>query len=44
MSLSGHRMKFYKIDPADLVAGVRVSNPDLMESELFKANQKTLSW
>ena len=37
-------MKFYKIDPADLVAGVRVSNPDLMESELFKANQKTLSW
>ena len=31
-------------DPADLVAGVRVSNPDLMESELFKANQKTLSW
>lgn len=37
-------MKFYKIDTADLVEGVKVSNPDLMEGELFKPNMKTLSW
>lgn len=37
-------MKFYKIEQSDLVEGVHVSNPDLMESELFKTDMKTLSW
>ena len=37
-------MKHYGIKESDLLPGVKVGNPDLTGSFLFKDNTKTLSW
>lgn len=37
-------MKHYGVAEADLVAGVKVGNPDLTQSALFAPNSRTLSW
>ena len=37
-------MKHYGVTEADLVAGVKVGNPDLTQAALFGPNTRTLSW
>lgn len=37
-------MEHYGVAEADLVAGVKVSNPDLIGAQLFKDRSRTLSW
>ncbi|CDH43212.1 MAG: DsrE family protein [Candidatus Competibacteraceae bacterium] len=37
-------MKHYGVKESDLLSGVKVGNPDLTGSFLFKDNTKTLSW
>ena len=37
-------MKHYGIKEADLLPGLKVGNPELTGSMLFKENTKTLSW
>ncbi len=37
-------MKHYKVQEAELMPGLRVSNPDLTEAALFADKTKTLSW
>jgi len=37
-------MKHYGVNEADLIPGVKISNPDLTEAALFTDNVRTLSW
>lgn len=37
-------MKHYGVEESDLLSGVKVGNPDLTSSLLFKDDTKTLSW
>ena len=37
-------MKHYRVKEADLIAGAKVSNPELTGGALFKDNTKTLTW
>ena len=37
-------MKHYGVNEADLIPGVKISNPDLTEAALFTGNVRTLSW
>ncbi|WP_208020385.1 DsrE family protein [Vibrio viridaestus] len=37
-------MKFYNVEKSELLDGVKVSNPNAIEAELFKTNTRTLSW
>lgn len=37
-------LKHYKIAESDLIEGVKVGNPELTGSLLFKDNTKTLTW
>jgi len=37
-------MKYYAVNEADLIPGVKISNPDLTEAALFTGNVQTLSW
>jgi sulfur relay (sulfurtransferase) complex TusBCD TusD component (DsrE family) len=37
-------MNHYGVNPSDVLPGVKVGNPDLMEAALFKPNGKTLTW
>lgn len=37
-------MKHYGVEESDLLNGVKVGNPDLTSSLLFKDDAKTLSW
>jgi intracellular sulfur oxidation DsrE/DsrF family protein len=37
-------MKHYSVVEADLIAGVKVGNPDITQSALFAQNTRTLSW
>ena len=37
-------MKHYGVTEADLIAGVKVGNPELTQSALFGPNTRTLSW
>ncbi len=37
-------MKHYGVTQADLLPGLKVSNPELTEAALFAGNTKTLSW
>ncbi len=37
-------MKHYAVNEADLIPGVKISNPDLTEAALFTGNVRTLSW
>lgn len=37
-------MEHYGVNEADLLPGIKVSNPDAIGAELFKANTKTLTW
>lgn len=37
-------MKYYGVAEADLIAGVKVGNPDLTQSALFAPNSRTISW
>lgn len=37
-------MKHYGVKESELVAGLKVSNPDLNSAALFKDNTRTLSW
>ena len=40
----GMCLKHYGIAEADLLPGVKVANPDLVEAALFKDGTRTLSW
>jgi sulfur relay (sulfurtransferase) complex TusBCD TusD component (DsrE family) len=40
----GTCLKHYGIAEADLLPGINVSNPDLVETALFKDGTRTLSW
>ena len=37
-------MEHYGINEADLVPGMKVSDPESIGGELFKANTKTMAW
>ena len=37
-------MKHYAVNEADLIPGIKISNPDLTEAALFTGNVRTLSW
>jgi len=37
-------MKHYGVNEADLIPGIKISNPDLTEAALFTGNVRTLSW
>jgi sulfur relay (sulfurtransferase) complex TusBCD TusD component (DsrE family) len=37
-------MKHYGVKEGDLIAGVKVGNPDMTSALLFKEDTKTLSW
>jgi predicted peroxiredoxin len=37
-------MEHYSVKEGDLIAGIKVGNPELTGSLLFKDNTKTLSW
>lgn len=37
-------MKHYGVEESDLLSGVKVGNPDLTDSLLFKDDTRTLSW
>jgi len=37
-------MKHYGVNPGEVLPGIKVGNPDLMEATLFRANGKTLTW
>jgi hypothetical protein len=37
-------MKHYGVKDGDLIAGVKVGNPDMTSALLFKEDTKTLSW
>lgn len=37
-------MKHYNVKGTDLLPGVKISNPDITGSALFKDNSQTLSW
>ena len=37
-------MKYYGVKDGDLIAGVKVGNPDMTSALLFKEDTKTLSW
>ena len=37
-------MKHYGVNPGEVLPGVKVGNPDLMEAALFRPNGKTLTW
>lgn len=37
-------MKHYGVKEADLLPGLKISNPDITGSALFKDNTKTLTW
>lgn len=37
-------MKYYRVKDADLLPGIKISNPQLIEGTLFKANTKTMTW
>jgi len=37
-------MHHYGVKEADLLPGIKISNPQLIEGTLFKDNTKTLSW
>ena len=36
--------KHYGVNEADLIPGVKISNPDLTEAALFADDVRTLSW
>ncbi len=37
-------MKHYKVDAAELLPGIRVSNPELTGAAIFQDGARTLSW
>ena len=37
-------LKYYGITETDLLPGVKMGNPELVDAALFKENTKTLSW
>jgi len=37
-------LKYYGIAETDILPGVKISNPELVDAALFKENTKTLSW
>ena len=37
-------LKSYGVDEKDLLPGIKLSNPELMDAALFKEGTKTLSW
>lgn len=37
-------MKHYGVNPGEVLPGIKVGNPDLMEAALFRPNGKTLTW
>ena len=37
-------LKYYGIAETDLLPGVKMGNPELVDAALFKENTKTLSW
>ena len=37
-------MRHYQVQEKDLLAGIKIGNPDLTGAALFKDNTKTLSW
>lgn len=39
-----HCMQQYAVKESDLVEGVKVGNPELTQSELFKPDTRTLTW
>jgi predicted peroxiredoxin len=40
----GFCMKHFGIQETDLVKGIKISSPELMEKELFKKGTRTLTW
>lgn len=37
-------MKHYGVNPGEVLPGIKVGNPDLMEAALFRPSGKTLTW
>jgi len=37
-------MKHFGVNPGEVLPGIKVGNPDLMEAALFKRNTQTLTW
>jgi sulfur relay (sulfurtransferase) complex TusBCD TusD component (DsrE family) len=37
-------MKHYGVNPGEVLPGIKVGNPDLMEAALFRRNTRTLTW